>query len=141
MRFNDDFDEFGKAMNDILDILFGESKKTDDKDECKKCEKCACDREKEFDRIWNEVEKCSKEEAEYRSKIKKDKGPDYYTNNGKSTISTEQFIHEQELNFNLGNVVKYVCRAGRKDPGKTIEDLKKARNYLKFEIDHLEKGE
>lgn len=38
------------------------------------------------------------------------------------------------LPFNLGNVVKYVCRAGRKDPTKKIEDLEKARDYLEDEI-------
>ena len=38
------------------------------------------------------------------------------------------------LSFNLGNVVKYVCRSGRKDPTKKIEDLEKARDYLEDEI-------
>lgn len=41
-------------------------------------------------------------------------------------------INECELNFNLGNVVKYVCRAGKK--GDKLEDLKKARDYLDDEI-------
>lgn len=39
------------------------------------------------------------------------------------------------LSFNLGNVVKYVCRAGRKDPAKKIEDLEKAKDYLENEIE------
>lgn len=39
-------------------------------------------------------------------------------------------------NFNLGNVVKYIWRAGHK--GDTIEDLKKARWYLEDEIRRLE---
>ena len=30
----------------------------------------------------------------------------------------------------LFNVVKYVARAGKKDPNKEIEDLKKAQFYL-----------
>ncbi len=38
------------------------------------------------------------------------------------------------LPFNLGNVVKYVCRAGRKDVAKKVEDLEKARDYLEDEI-------
>ncbi len=42
------------------------------------------------------------------------------------------------LSFNLGNVVKYVCRAGRKDPGKKVEDLEKARDYLEDEIRRTE---
>lgn len=42
------------------------------------------------------------------------------------------------LGFNLGNTVKYISRAGKKDPTKTIEDLKKALWYLNDEIAHLE---
>ena len=45
------------------------------------------------------------------------------------------------LSFNLGNVVKYVCRAGRKDAKKKIEDLMKARDYLDNEIKRLEEGD
>lgn len=41
------------------------------------------------------------------------------------------------LNFNLGNVVKYVCRADFK--GFKLQDLKKARWYLEREITRLER--
>lgn len=61
--------------------------------------------------------------------------PSHY-NAGKIEVS--DFIKDQDLNFNKGNVVKYVCRAGKKDPAKTIEDLKKARWYLTHEIESLE---
>ena len=40
------------------------------------------------------------------------------------------------MNFNLGNVVKYVWRSGLKDA--RLEDLKKARWYLNDEIARLE---
>lgn len=40
------------------------------------------------------------------------------------------------LNFNLGNAVKYISRAGRK--GNKIEDLRKAIQYIEFEIEELE---
>ena len=49
-------------------------------------------------------------------------------------------ITDWELNFSLGNTVKYISRAGRKksaaqsDLEKTIEDLKKAQFYLNYEI-------
>lgn len=43
-------------------------------------------------------------------------------------------INECELNFNLGNVVKYVCRAGKKEGTDTFDDLMKARDYLMDEI-------
>lgn len=46
-------------------------------------------------------------------------------------------IEDWALNFNLGNVIKYISRAGRKDD--IIEDLKKARQYLDFEITRLER--
>lgn len=42
------------------------------------------------------------------------------------------------LSFNLGNVVKYACRAGRKDVKKKIEDLRKAKDYLEDEIRRTE---
>ncbi len=40
--------------------------------------------------------------------------------------------------FNLGNAVKYIARAGKKDPAKLLEDLQKARWYLDREIGTLE---
>lgn len=42
----------------------------------------------------------------------------------------------QEFNFNLGNVIKHVWRAGLKteDP---IQDLQKAAKYIEFEINRL----
>lgn len=47
-------------------------------------------------------------------------------------------IEDWGLNFNLGNSLKYISRAGRKDPAKTVEDLKKAVWYLEREIAALE---
>ena len=42
-------------------------------------------------------------------------------------------IADWGLNFNLGNVIKYIARNGRKDDA--IQDLLKARQYLDFEIE------
>ena len=39
-------------------------------------------------------------------------------------------IEDWGLGFHLGNAVKYIARAGRKDPAKTEEDLKKAVWYI-----------
>lgn len=51
-------------------------------------------------------------------------------------------IEDWELGFNLGNAVKYISRAGRKDKNKEIEDLEKALFYLKRQIELLKnKGE
>lgn len=43
------------------------------------------------------------------------------------------------LGFHLGNVVKYLSRAGKK--GEALEDLKKARWYLDRQIANLEKAQ
>ena len=45
-------------------------------------------------------------------------------------------IRDWGLNFNLGSTVKYIARAGRKDD--IIQDLKKAKQFLEFEIEALE---
>jgi hypothetical protein len=57
--------------------------------------------------------------------------PPHYKTGG---IETIDFIEAKDLNYRLGNVIKYVTRAGRKssDP---IEDLQKAAWYLQREID------
>lgn len=51
-------------------------------------------------------------------------------------------IEAWELDFCLGNTVKYICRAGRKiqTPKSELEDLKKARWYLDRRIEQLEAG-
>lgn len=62
--------------------------------------------------------------------------PSHYTD-GK--IEVMDFIEDKQLNFARGNVIKYVSRAGKKDPNKELEDLNKAMWYLKREIERLEK--
>ena len=64
--------------------------------------------------------------------------PSHYKAGGLEAI---QVIDAFGLGFNLGNVVKYVLRAGRKDPTKTLEDLRKARSYLNREIEKREREE
>ena len=60
-----------------------------------------------------------------------DKGPDYYKR-GKAQVW--DFIRDNDLNFHLGNAVKYIARAGYKDSKK--EDLIKAIHYLENELEH-----
>lgn len=75
--------------------------------------------------------------------IGRDVGPDavdhppHYTSGGIETIDA---IEAWGLNFHLGNAVKYISRAGKKDPAKTVEDLSKARWYLDREITRRTKG-
>ena len=59
-----------------------------------------------------------------------DHGPEYYR---RGSIQVWDFVRDQELNFHLGNVIKYVCRAGHKEDD--IEDLSKALHYLSNEIE------
>jgi len=73
--------------------------------------------------------------------------PSHYTDGG---IETIDFIEAKKLNYNLGNVIKYVTRAGKKHSAsamyvnyttgqdlKQIEDLEKAAWYLAREIKTL----
>ena len=48
-------------------------------------------------------------------------------------------IEDWSLGFNLGNVIKYISRAGKKSKETEIQDLKKALFYLQRQIDNLEK--
>lgn len=60
--------------------------------------------------------------------------PDHYK--GKDNpYEAIKVIDAWNLGFSLGNAVKYIARAGHKDPYKRIEDLKKAVWYLQHEID------
>lgn len=81
----------------------------------------------------------SKEEMQEFLKPKNDpvNHPSHYTD-GK--IEVIDFIEDKNLNFHLANAVKYISRAGKKDPSKEIEDLKKARWYLDRYIQKLEEA-
>ena len=59
-----------------------------------------------------------------------DVGPRYYR---RGNIQVWDFVRDQELNFHLGNVIKYVCRAGHKFDD--IDDLEKAIHYLQNEVE------
>ena len=67
--------------------------------------------------------------------------PQHYT---LGKIEVIDFIEDKGLNFNLGNVVKYVARAGHKKSSgksvdaKSLEDLMKAQWYLNREISSRE---
>ena len=63
--------------------------------------------------------------------------PDHYT--GGRKYEPRKVIADWGLNFYLGNTVKYISRAGRK--GDALEDLKKAAQYLEWEIERLEENE
>lgn len=58
--------------------------------------------------------------------------PDHYTD---GNIEVIDFIEDKRLGYHLGNAVKYISRAGKKDPDKYVEDLQKAAWYIAREID------
>lgn len=60
--------------------------------------------------------------------------PSHYTEGRK--YEPRLVISDWNLDYYLGNVVKYISRAGRK--GSAIEDLKKAKQYLEWEIEMLD---
>ena len=62
--------------------------------------------------------------------------PAHYTD---GQIEVIDFIDDKKLSYCLGNAVKYISRAGKKDPTKTIEDLQKAVWYLNHEIEKRER--
>lgn len=57
--------------------------------------------------------------------------PSHYT-----WLPVEVIEITKHFNFTVGNALKYLLRAGRKGPA--LEDLKKARWYLDYEISRLE---
>ena len=69
--------------------------------------------------------------------------PSHYT---QYKIEPVTFVMENRLSFEIGNIVKYACRAGSKlYPGQDetqsrITDLEKVRRYAEMEINRL-KGE
>lgn len=52
-------------------------------------------------------------------------------------IEVVEYIEDKKLNFHRGNAVKYISRAGKKDPANEIKDLQKAIWYLQREIENL----
>ena len=63
--------------------------------------------------------------------------PDHYN---KGSIEVIDFIEDWEFNFNRGSAIKYICRAGIKDPNKEMEDLEKVIWYIQREIELIRKG-
>lgn len=104
------------------------------------CETC---RLRDGDDCWVDIFTAS--ESELNTALSKINGenediinrPAHYTD-GK--IEVIDFIEDKKLGYCLGNVIKYVARAGKKDPTKEVEDLKKAEWYIKRRIKELEEA-
>lgn len=57
--------------------------------------------------------------------------PEYYND---TKITPFDVIDDWELNFYLGNAIKYIKRAGKKADNSKLQDLKKVREYIDHEI-------
>ena len=86
---------------------------------CKDCNAVNCPNYKRFDR----------EDPVNR--------PAHYTD-GK--IEVIEYIEDKKLGFCLGNAIKYISRAGKKNPDKEVEALKKAIWYIDRRIKEIEEG-
>ena len=64
--------------------------------------------------------------------------PKHYTSDPSGIECIEITRHR---NFNIGNAIKYLWRAGLKDSGATVEDLRKAIFYINDEINRILKEE
>lgn len=63
--------------------------------------------------------------------------PPHYTNGPRHSVcgsAIEVIDITEDFNFCLGNALKYIMRAGKKDPQKYVEDLEKSVFYINREI-------
>lgn len=83
-------------------------------------------RQKYTDKEWDEL---SKDLTEWINRK-----PEHYKTD---SIDVIDFCKEYDLNFNKGNIIKYICRAGKKENEPELKDLEKALVYLQREINYL----
>lgn len=60
--------------------------------------------------------------------------PEHYTDGG---IDTRDFINAKQLNYNVGNAVKYLSRAGKKTGVDYVQDIEKAKSFLEYELSRI----
>lgn len=66
--------------------------------------------------------------------------PEHYQFGKNNEYEAIKVIEAWDLDFHLGNTVKYISRAGKKEVDKELQDLKKALWYLERKIKNLENG-
>ena len=81
------------------------------------------------------MKKMSKDHTELKITVDQVNHPEHYISHPSGIEAIQITRH---MNFNLGNSIKYIWRAGLKDESKTIQDLEKAIFYIKDEINRLE---
>lgn len=63
--------------------------------------------------------------------------PEHYQMQDK-TYEPYKVINAWNLDFNLGSVLKYIARAGKKPGEDAVRDYKKCIEYLQFEIEKVQ---
>ena len=118
-----------KIHNDLNDVLAQSLKALStldvDNNDVETSEACNAADAADADKQYGEVVKQTKEMVNH---------PSHYKGNKFEAID---IIEDYKLNFNLGNALKYLLRAGHKDD--YVQDLKKAIWYLNREIETLSK--
>lgn len=156
MKFNLG-DKVRIKSNGVVGIIIarGYNEYLDENDEQQSFEEYQIEAEKYYQCNEDEIELCNPiiEEGEYiidyktidellkpqeikNVKVEDDpvNHPSHYTD---TKIEVMDYIEDKGFNFALGNAVKYISRAGKKDKNKTIQDLEKASWYLNREIERL----
>ena len=70
------------------------------------------------------------------------KEPEDYASNGLSPIGAFKqglMSKDEYIGFLKGNIIKYTIRAGKKEDA--VQDLEKAKNYINFYLELIQKGE
>jgi hypothetical protein len=98
---------------------------------CMQCDACAtegpwCPTGKHHAEKWNDRHNCEPKLAATSDPVNH---PSHYNSH---PSGVECIAIARHMSFNLGNVVKYLWRAGLKGPD--LEDLRKAKFYLEDEI-------
>ena len=84
--------------------------------------------------------KSGKQILEQKSQMKEQVNHPQHYGGEDNPYEAIKVIEAWGLDFNLGNVVKYLSRAGKKSAETEIQDLEKALWYLKRRISHIKKS-
>ena len=78
--------------------------------------------------MYKDITTYSQKDKERKQSILENVNHPSHYNDGK--IEVIDYIEDKKLGFHLGNAIKYISRAGKKDKDKAQEDIEKAIWYL-----------
>ncbi len=85
-----------------------------------------------FNELEKKLKKCQADKDVKTQSMTRPSVPHYQ----QGQIEPIDFINSHNMNFNLGNAVKYITRCNHK--GTKKDDLKKAIDYLNFELGEMQ---